>query len=101
MTPSEGVVAIKGEFDGLDPLEFVSFNTIRMSFSLTSTTDEEGVGCAVEEEVEEMIEEGVDEPTLAAVVVDDGMNEESVERREEANGFKDVLMLLVKGVEGK
>lgn len=88
-------MAIKGEFDGLDSLEFVSFDTISMSFS--PSTDE-GVGF---DEVEEE-GKGVDEPTptLLAVVVE--MKEESVERSEETNdGFNDVLMLLVKGVEGK
>ena len=85
-------MAIKGEFDGLDPLEFVSFETIRMSFSPSTG---ERVGCAV---VEDNIEEGVevDEPRFAVV---EEMKEDRVERREDTNGFREVLMLLVKGVE--
>lgn len=91
-------MAISGEFDGLTPLGFVSFfNTIRMSFSPSSTTGRR-VGCAVEEGKIEG--EGVDEPPTeltVEVVVEEKV--ESVERREETNGFSDVLMLLVKGVE--
>lgn len=90
-------MAISGEFDGLTPPEFVSFfNTIRMSFSPFSTTGKR-VGCAVEGKIEG---EGVDEPPTeltVEVVVEE--KAESVERREETNGFSDVLMLLVKGVE--
>lgn len=92
-------MAISGEFDGLTPLGFVSFfNTIRMSFSPFSTTGRR-VGCAVEGKIEGE-GEGVDEPPTeltVEVVVEEKV--ESVERREETNGFSDVLMLLVKGVE--
>lgn len=96
VTPSEGVVAIKGEFDGLDSIAFVSFDTIRTSFSPSA---DEGVGFDADEEPEEG--KGVDEPTLTTLAVVVEMKEESVERREDTNGFSDVLMLLVKGVTGK
>lgn len=85
-------MAIRGEFDGLDPLEFVSFNTIRTSFSVSA---DEGVGCAMEGKRGKF--GGVDEPSLTVVETE----EERVDRREETNGFCDVLILLVKGVEGK
>lgn len=86
-------MAISGEFDGLTPPGFVSFfNTIRMSFSPFSTRGRR-VGCAVEGKVE-----GVDEPTELTVEVVVEEKGESVERREETNGFSDVLML-EKGVE--
>lgn len=89
-------MAIKGEFDGLDPLEFVSFDTIRISFS--ASANDEGVD-GFDDETEGG--KGVDEPTPTLEMVVDEMKEESVERREVTNGLSDVLMLLVKGVEGK
>lgn len=88
-------MAISGEFDGLTPLGFVSFfNTIRMSFSPFSTRGRR-VGCAVEEGKVEGVDEPPTELTVEVVVEE---KVESVERREETNGFSDVLML-EKGVE--